>query len=52
MDEQEQPRDDDNGEWAYQLELEQQFYEEVINHGISKSRKKESEIKAWNFGDF
>jgi hypothetical protein len=31
MDEQEQPMDDDNGAWAHELELQQQFYEEVIN---------------------
>jgi hypothetical protein len=38
MDEREQPMDDDEGEWAYQLELEQQYFEEVNNYG-SESKK-------------
>jgi hypothetical protein len=29
MDEQEMPMDDDTGEWAYQLELEQRYFEEA-----------------------
>ena len=35
MDEQETPMDEDYGEWAYQLELEQQYLNEVTNHGIT-----------------
>jgi hypothetical protein len=34
MDEQEQPMDDDNGAWAHQLELEQQYLEGVNNDRI------------------
>lgn len=28
MEDQEQPRDDDTGEWAYQLQLEQRYFQE------------------------
>jgi hypothetical protein len=31
MDEQEMPMDDDTGEWAYQLELEQRYFKEGTN---------------------
>ena len=37
MDEQEQSMDDDTGAWAYQLELEQQYFYEV-NYGIASEK--------------
>jgi hypothetical protein len=37
MDEQEMPMDDDTGEWARELELEQQYFEEVNNNGVKSN---------------